>query len=56
MLWVQMALGIVTVLYMAPWQIAIAHQVGAVILWVLILRARFAAQYPVQQSIRGATA
>jgi len=56
MLWVQMALGIVTVLYMAPWQIAIAHQVGAVILWVLILRARFGAQYPVQQSIRGKTA
>lgn len=56
MLWVQMALGIVTVLYMAPWQIAIAHQVGAVILWVLILRARFGAQYPVQQSIRGAKA
>jgi cytochrome c oxidase assembly protein subunit 15 len=41
---------------MAPWQIAIAHQVGAVILWVLILRARFGAQYPVQQSIRGAKA
>jgi cytochrome c oxidase assembly protein subunit 15 len=56
MLWVQMALGIVTVLYMAPWQVAIAHQVGAVILWVLILRARFGAQYPAQQSIRGATA
>ncbi len=55
MLWVQMALGVVTVLYMAPWQIAIAHQIGAVILWVLILRARFGAQYPVQQSIRGAT-
>ncbi len=56
MLWVQMALGVVTVLYMAPWQVAIAHQVGAVILWVLILRARFGAQYPAQQSIRGATA
>ncbi|MFA8384084.1 MAG: heme A synthase [Pelagibaca sp.] len=56
MLWVQMVVGIVTVLYMAPWQIAIAHQIGAVILWVLILRARFGAQYPVQQSIRGATA
>jgi cytochrome c oxidase assembly protein subunit 15 len=56
MLWVQMALGVVTVLYMAPWQVAIAHQVGAVILWVLILRARFGAQYPAQQSIRRATA
>ncbi|MCL3882815.1 heme A synthase [Marivita sp. GX14005] len=56
MLWLQMVLGIVTVLYMAPWQIAIAHQFGAVILWVLILRARFAAGYPVAQSVRGVRA
>jgi heme a synthase len=56
MLLVQMVLGIVTVLYMAPWQIAITHQIGAVILWVLILRARFGAQYPKEQSIRGAKA
>ncbi|MFP7570503.1 heme A synthase [Marivita sp. S2033] len=53
MLWIQMGLGIVAVLYMAPWQIAIAHQIGAVILFVAILRARFGAQYPVEQSIRG---
>jgi heme a synthase len=56
MLLVQMVLGIVTVLYMAPWQIAITHQIGAVVLWVLILRARFGAQYPKEQSIRGAKA
>jgi len=56
MLWLQMVIGVVTVLYMAPWQIAITHQFGAVVLWVLILRARFGAQYPTQQSIRGATA
>ncbi len=51
----QVVLGIVTVVYMAPWHIAILHQLGAVLLWVLILRARFAARYPVQQSIRGRT-
>ncbi|SHH15579.1 heme A synthase [Marivita hallyeonensis] len=56
MLWLQMAIGVVTVLYMAPWQIAILHQFGAVVLWVLILRARFGAGYPTQQSIRGTTA
>lgn len=56
MLLIQMVLGIVTVLYMAPWHIAIVHQVGAVILWVLILRGRFAAGYPVEQKIKGATA
>ncbi|MCK0094557.1 COX15/CtaA family protein [Yoonia sp. F2084L] len=50
----QVVLGIVTVIYSAPWQIAIVHQLGAVILWALILRARFVAQYPVPQSIKGA--
>ena len=53
MLLLQMAIGIVTVLYGAPWEIAILHQIGAVVLWVLVLRAKFAAQYPVFQSIRG---
>ncbi|SFN70752.1 cytochrome c oxidase assembly protein subunit 15 [Roseovarius lutimaris] len=48
----QVVLGIVTVLYIAPWQLAIAHQFLAVILWVLILRARFLSQYPLAQSIR----
>ncbi len=50
----QLVLGIVTVLYSAPWQIAIVHQLGAVILWALILRARFLAQYPIPQTIKGA--
>lgn len=48
----QVLLGIMTVLYAAPWHIAIAHQILAVVLWVLILRARFMAGYPVQDSIR----
>ncbi|MGY9047282.1 hypothetical protein P775_14965 [Puniceibacterium antarcticum] len=55
MLVLQMMLGIATVLYGAPWHIAIVHQVGAVVLWVLILRARFAACYPTFQSVRGIT-
>lgn len=53
MLVLQMLLGIVTVLYSAPWQAAILHQFGAVMLWVLILRARFLARYPHPQSVRG---
>jgi cytochrome c oxidase assembly protein subunit 15 len=53
MMLLQMVLGIVTVLYSAPWQIAIVHQLGAVVLWALILRGRFLAQYPLVQSIRG---
>lgn len=49
----QVLLGIVTVLYGAPWHIAIVHQFLAVVAWVLILRARFLAGYPVVTSIRG---
>lgn len=50
----QMVLGIMTVLYSAPWQLAIVHQFGAVILWVAILRARYLSRYPHAQSIKGA--
>jgi len=53
MITVQMVLGIVTVMYSAPWHFAIVHQIGAVISWVLIIRARFLSAYPNQQSIRG---
>ena len=53
MMLAQMVLGIVTVIYSAPWQIAIVHQFGAVVLWVLLLRARFVSRYPVAQSVRG---
>ncbi|TMV13055.1 heme A synthase [Arenibacterium halophilum] len=49
---VQVALGIMTVLYEAQLHVAITHQLVAVILWVLILRARFMAAYPVATSIR----
>ena len=49
----QIVLGIVTVLYAAPVQIAIVHQLLAVFLWVLILRARFLSAYPATTSIRG---
>jgi len=53
MLVVQLLLGIATVLYGAPWPIAIVHQLGAVVLWVLILRARHLSIYPRAQSVRG---
>ena len=42
----QMVLGIVTVMYAAPWEIAIVHQFGAILLWVSVLRARFISKYP----------
>lgn len=53
MMLVQVVLGIVTALYSAPVHIAIVHQFGAVVLWVLILRGRFLARYPLPQSVRG---
>lgn len=55
MLMAQMLLGIATVIYSAPWHVAIVHQLGAVALWWLVIRARFLAAYPISQSIRGAS-
>jgi len=52
---VQMVIGIMAVLYSAPWQMAILHQFTAVLLYAAVLRARFLAQYPVAQSVRGRT-
>lgn len=49
----QIVLGIMTVIYAAPLLIAIQHQLLAVVLWVLILRARFLSAYPITTSIRG---
>jgi len=50
---VQAVLGVATVLYAAPLPLAILHQIGAIALFVTILRARFEAGYPAQQSLRG---
>jgi len=49
----QVVLGIVTVMTAAPWEIAIAHQILAVAVFVLILRARFLSAYPQVTSVRG---
>lgn len=56
MLVAQAGLGIMAVLTSAHLHVAITHQIGAVILWVLILRARYLSQYPVAGSIRKGTA
>ncbi len=49
----QVALGIFTVLTVARWEVAISHQILAVLLWALIIYARFNAAYPKTVSIRG---
>ena len=56
MMLVQVAVGIFAVLTAAQAHVAITHQVGAVILWVLIIRARHLSAYPVAGSIREGTA
>ena len=56
MLLAQMTLGIFTALSAAQVHLAITHQIGAVLLWVLILRARHLAAYPLAGSIRKGTA
>ena len=52
----QMVLGIVTVMHSSPWYIAIWHQLGAVAVLTLVLRARFLSMYPLAQSVKGAKA
>ena len=52
----QVVLGIVTVLMIAPLELALAHQLTAVALFSLIIRARFNAAYPRPMSVRGARA
>ncbi len=51
---VQIAIGITTVLYEAAVPIALIHQGIAVLLWVVIIRARHLSLYPVATSLRGA--
>ena len=56
MMLAQAVLGVFTALTGAHLHVAITHQIGAILLWVLILRARHLAIYPVQGSIREGTA
>lgn len=49
----QVLLGIYTVISAAQLHVALTHQLLAVATFVLILRARFHAAYPVPQSVRG---
>ena len=49
---VQIVLGVITVVYGAPWQVAIIHQLAAVAVWVSILRVRFLSAYPITISIK----
>lgn len=55
MMLLQVSLGIYTALTAATVHVAITHQIGAVILWVLILRARHMSMYPIAGTIRGGT-
>lgn len=56
MMFGQVVLGIVAVLTAAQLHVALTHQLGAVVLWVLILRARHLSKYPIAGSIRKGTA
>ena len=50
---VQVGLGIVNVIHASPLHAALTHQLGAVALFALILRARHHARYPFETSVRG---
>lgn len=51
MLIAQVVLGVLTVMHGAPLGLALVHQLGAVVLFTLIVRARFSALYPRAQRI-----
>jgi cytochrome c oxidase assembly protein subunit 15 len=53
MLFLQVVLGIVTVMHSAPLALGLAHQLGAVALWVMIWRARYLSTDPIATSSRG---
>ncbi len=48
----QVLLGIATLMHGAPLGLGIAHQLGAVLVFVLVIRARHRARYPLKQSLR----
>ncbi|MFT4013481.1 MAG: COX15/CtaA family protein [Paracoccus sp. (in: a-proteobacteria)] len=50
---VQVLLGIMNVVHASPLPLALAHQLGAVAFFTLILRARHHARYPYETSVRG---
>ncbi len=49
----QIALGVWAVLSSAQLHVAITHQAGAVLLWVLVIRGRFLARHPIAATLRG---
>ncbi|MGN7867822.1 heme A synthase [Paracoccus sp. 22332] len=50
---VQVGLGIMNVVHASPLALALTHQLGAVALFALIIRARHHARYPHETSVRG---
>lgn len=53
-IWAQMAWGVWTLVNGAPVWLALAHQAGAILTLAVVLRARFEAAYPAEQSaVRG---
>ena len=47
----QVILGVLAVIYAAPMGIALIHQLGAAMLWALVIRARYLVAYPQEQSV-----
>ena len=49
----QIGLGILNVLHASPLPLALTHQLGALVMFALILRGRHHARYPIEISVRG---
>lgn len=53
MVLLQVVLGVMNVIHASPLHLALTHQIGAVALFTLIIRARHHARYPYETSVRG---
>lgn len=52
LVFLQMVMGVVTVMHSSPLHIAIFHQIGAILVFAAVLRARFLARFPIERSLR----
>ena len=52
LIFLQLLLGIITVMNSSPWELAILHQFTAIILWLSVIRVRLLTGFPIATSVR----
>ena len=52
LIFLQLLLGVITVMNSSPWELAILHQFTAIILWLSVIRVRLLTGFPIATSVR----